>query len=345
MKKNTEISEFLNGIEKDTQEAHSEQDLLVICGKVRDFLQSGGSLRYDFTAHYIVMIVGLLAGVLFGYELYNNPTIFESLDWGAYVVIGAAALMVIVPLVMVINLGERVDDISRQMFTKDVHFDNGITPLEVSSETYDNFLERFGDFNRGDESQKIQSLCKIPVIIGGQVVDYQYYKFSYVVVTYVATPVSNGKTTTIVMRRVETTYYRYGLIGTFQWVKGIIVKNCSGGSYDYPATYNTGSNTFNKAFDVAAVSAINASKFLKPAVILAFEDIAQHINGLAIEVNKDGELCISFSDDDLIMVPQNSTLENIDEFEKQIAMKNYPGKMQKIAGFIEMLTKHNDQNF
>lgn len=345
---NKAISAFLEGIRNDAEKAGSEAELLAICGKVREFLSNGGTLAYDLSAYYWTAGVSALVGAIFAYCYLTIPEFENTLDlWGVGILV-VLAIITLVALVSAGSLGETVDEICKDMFYKDLHYDNQFTDLPAAQCLSFSELEgKFGDFSRGDKKRAIDSMigivCKNK---DGSSSLYRYYTFSYVEVTNTEVYVPNGKGGgTWVKTRVETTYHRYGILFDFPWVKNLAVTKGDGQSFDYQVSFETGSTDFNSTYSIGAETEHAAAKFLKPAVILAFENIAGYLSNLAVEFNKYGEMCVSFSDSDLIEMGCKYSFHQLDEFEKQIAAKNHPVKLTQLHEFISVLKRHNDDNF
>lgn len=175
-------------------------------------------------------------------------------------------------------------------------------------------------------------------------IKYDYYVFHYVEVYYVSVIYSDGKRTYTKMERRTRTLYRYGLLHDFNLLKNIAVVS-SGGNYNYPKGWQTTSKKFNDMFSVYADNEMTASKFLKPAVIIAFIELTKHLGGINTEINSEGKLNIAFSDDDVLELERKYSIASLDEFEKEInSMLKLP-KLTKLLEFIEILKKFNDDNF
>lgn len=341
MNKNKELTDLFNKIEKDAKMAKSESDLILVIQSVSEFLANNKSLKYNLKDYVIGLLILILS--LLGYAYYYYKYSVQTLEWWIFIVPGCLVVGIIVLISIMVKYSGRESELSDYIFEKDVLFDNEIT--ELPRREGKKFEEAFGDFVRGDEGQSIVKLCKGVYQFGDHAKNYHYYEFKYVVVTHVPVPVSNGKGgTTIVMRRQEDTYYRYGIIVDFNWVKGILVKT-GGGSHDYKSTFETGLPDFNKIFEVGANSQQDAAKFLKPTVILAFVDAHQYISDLSIEINNDGKLCISYSNDDTIDIPRKSSLADPTAFMKEISQKNLPPRLGEVMKLISIIEKHNDKNF
>jgi hypothetical protein len=261
---------------------------------------------------------------------------------------GAFAVALIVMLIIIGTAGSAIDEISDLIFDKDVRFDNRLKNQDVDgkeTKLYRQFKKEFGDFrDRGDEDRYVEQIVSGTWAGKEYSFPYDYYVFHYVRVYYVTVTHTDGKKTwTTVERRTET-LYRYGLMLDFPFVKGLAVTG-GGGNYDYPEEFQPTSEDFNRCFNVGASSAIEAAKFLKPAVVLAFVEAAKNFDGLNVEVNRNGRMNIAFSDDDVLDLNRKFSIAEPDEFEKEIQTQLDLPKLRLLLQFVETLKKHNDSNF
>jgi len=117
-----------------------------------------------------------------------------------------------------------------------------------------------------------------------------------------------------------------------------------------PQNWQSPSITFNQEFRVTARDLHEAAKFLKPEILQTLEELSEELVELALEFTKDGWLCLSCLDEDIIEPPKKEWaekrgLEDIDEFILDLKESRRHKKLAKILDFIHTLMKYSDNNF
>lgn len=338
------LLEEVNGI---VDAAKKEEDFRPAFAKLREFKNTTGPIKYDHSAKWWVFAVSLVLGGIFAYFFFTSLELQDALEIWGLAVIGAFAFAAAIPLIMIVTSNDKISGLSDWIFKKDVFFDNGLKVIGVEKGLYEKFRGSFGEFrNRGDESRYIESMVEGRYKGKEAEFGFRHYVFHYVEVYYVPVVKQVGKSTIVVMERRTRTCYRYGLMSEFGYAKRVAVVS-GGGSYDYPAKWNTASKNFNDTFSVYADDEMAAVKFLSPSVILAFEELARHFSGLNLEISRKGELNIAFSDDDALDTARSRqySIAQPEEFEREIESFLGLPKLNKLLAFLEILHKYNDKNF
>ncbi len=349
MSHNQQLDALLTKVRKVATGAKEEKDFAPAFALLRDFRNSVGPIKYDNAAKWIAFAVIAAVAAVFCGAYVLMPDLQRTLDVWGYGIMGAFAVGLIGLLIAIGVADSGIDEVSDLIFEKDIFFDNGLKEQSVSEskgrKLYRQFHEEFGDFReRGEEGRYVESLVSGKHAGQEYSFPYDYYVFHYVHVYYVTVTHTDGKKTwTTVERRTET-LYRYGLILDFPFAKGIVAGR-GGGSYDYPEEFEPTSQRFNSDFAVGAESSIAAAKFLKPAVVLAFEELAEWFDDLNVEINREGKMNIAFEDDDVLDLGRKHSIAQPDEFEKEIQSQLELPKLRRLLQFVEMLKKHNDSNF
>ncbi len=355
MSHNKQLKQLLTEVGAIAEAAKNENELDGVFEKLRIFRAGNGPIKFDNTAKIICFFAVLVLSAAGGFAAWMMPALLETVlsysDEYLFVAgIFWAAILIIPVIMMLLSAGE-IADVSDTIFRKDVFFDNELTDkkIENGESLYETFHEQFGEFrNRGDEDRYIKRLVWGKYNGKETELAYDYYVFQYVRVYYV--PVthtdSKGNVTVTIERRTET-LYRYGIMADFPYVKGIaVVSGGGGGNYgDYTESWQTASDEFNGIFYVYAVDQMTASKFLKPAVVLAFIEMDKYFSGLNVEINGEGRLNIAFSDSDILDIERKHSIADPDEFEKEIKSALVLSKLRTLLDFVGTLKKFNDSNF
>mgnify|MGYP002651405410 CR=1 FL=1 len=335
MSNNNQLSVFLKEIKAEVSAAQSSKDWESIFSKIKSY---PGPIKYSYTTEIVMLVLAVLGGAIQGFFTNQGQT------WGmVYSLRGDQAIFLMLTLVGLIAIiaisskASTISEISDNIFNKDVFWDNQLE--EVSNEgKHAEYKELFSDFNRGDQDRKIRKVIKGKFKGEDHSLDYELYKFSYVVVTYRTVKV--GKATTV--QRVETTYYRYGMVCDFPFLKAnVLIGEDLQGSYKQ--SWETTSQDFNRRFNIYTTSEHEVAKFLSPSTIQAFNN-GIDMGSMNFEfVN--GRLCISFSDSDVYSLERTFGIDKINEFEKEIKEKQVLPKLQELLALVHKLMANSDNNF
>lgn len=348
MSHNRALKALLNEITTIAKKARTEEDFKPIFEKLKKFENTVGAIKYDHTAKlWVLGIIGVCIGLLtlayFFFPL-SDEIVREYLLWG----VGVCTLAMLVPTSIMLFAHQNIENISDEIFGKDIYFDNELVTIPIKGRKrvlYKKYLKQFGDFrDRGDEDRYIEELVRGKYTGAELALQYDYYVFHYVRVYYVPVTRTIGKTTVVVLERRTETLYRYGIIADFNYAEGIAVVS-GGGSYDYPNRWETSSESFNHIFTVYAETEITAARFLKPAVVLTFNGLAEHFSGLNVEITRNGKLNISFDDDNVLSRERVHSITFPIQFEAEILSRLALPKLDTLLDFMETLKRFNDNNF
>lgn len=318
------------------ERAKDESDLLQVVKRIEKFKAQEGDIAYSHVIKIFFIFLGTVLNGIFWYLFFNEPVdmmseLFND-NWIFFggIAVGLAALL-ITPIAMLFGAESRIKKLSDLIFNKDILFDNNMRELNIDGEeTYAKLNKTFGGFNRGDEDRTIE------MMIGGEhetIGHFRLYKFSYVVVTTVST----GKTTT----QIHTTYYRYGLLCTFPFTQSIAIN--ADDAFSYKKRWKSTDSDFNRRFKATAEDDMAIAKFLKPTVVLAFNELP--FKDITFEVNSGDMLNISFTDEDVFTLDRKYSVKEPELFRKEIESFLGLPKLKLLLAFIEKLIEHNDSNF
>jgi len=329
--------------------ANNETDLINIVEQVRLF---GAPLKYDNRVPYGIALGALVIPAVVCFWIFQTTKVFSNLQ---------IILMVCLVLVGIVSLGfvwwrsRSIKNLSQTIYAKDVLFDNQLSPVQVNSSAQAKmFGRRFKEFNRGNHRRDIESLYDGQFAGSEHQFPFQFYHFHYVDKRIVTRTTTNSKGQVRTTTHTEYDHYhRYGLIMPFSYARDIAVLSgrvsgisgfldSFGSSRD---TYKPSSNRFNKTYTVYTQSEMAAAKFLEPAVVTAFEEIATAFKGLNFEFNSDGDLCMSFKDNDVVSFKRTYGLDQPAEFIAELKQQNTLDKLNKALEHIHILMKHSDNNF
>lgn len=357
MSHNKELTALLTEVQGIADGAKNEEEIRPVFAKLKEFKAKGGAIKYDNSAKWIALgvlaLLGCLAALAYLYFPGVEILVSERLGDGVFLIVGGYAIVLMGILVAIGFSDGEIDSISQSIFWKDVFLDNQLSEVNIAGQEEVLYHRHYADFcdfrGRGDESQYIDRVVRGTYTDRETVIPYDYYAFHYVVVTHVpvtetSTDAQGNTHTRVVMKRVETTHYRYGIITDFPEAKGVAAVS-GGGNWDYPVSWEPTSTEFGSEFEVSTVDQMTAAKFWKPTVVLAAVELAKHFSAPNIEINREGKLCISFGDDDLLGLDRKSSIADPEEFEKEILSQLELPKLKVLMRFVETARKHNDKNF
>jgi len=336
--KNRQLERTLKNLEKDLIEARDENDLISL---IESFKKNAGQNSFDQRPFYL--------GLAVCFAVFICLVVFAPSD-GSFLI---PILISILILMKNYQLNQQITKLSERIFQKDVLKDNDLKPISVIRAAYAKELEkRFYEFDRGNYSREIKSLYRGYYQDQEHSFNIELYRFQY----KDETRDSDGKTI------IEND--RYGIIVPFKYVKELAVSTMEipgiypnakalilgmpvhvGDSAIGYVTYQPASAVFNKRYKVYAANQHQAAKFLEPAVVEAFEGISWCFDDLNFEFNRDGDLCMSFKDKDVIFPERTYGLNQPDQFIKEIKQHNQMGKLSLALMHIHTLMKYADNNF
>ncbi|UTW55996.1 DUF3137 domain-containing protein [Kordiimonas sp. SCSIO 12610] len=334
---NKALKTALIKIDAQVQKAQSDDDLL----KAIKFLEGFKTpVKFDNRTTHIVclplLIISLIAAIVGSQE----PTLEIMLVIAG--VIGAVTL--IAYLWVIFSRRSSLSQLSDDIHTKTILFDNGLTDIPVGGKMAARRLgSQFLDFQRGNHTREIRRTLKGHYTGEEHSFDYRYHHFHYVNKrreTYTTTV--NGKTQ-IRTRTVYDHFDRFAFIIPFQFARSIAVvqdRNKHRGIF-----WETASIDFNKKFGVYAGSEQIAAKFLSPKIIVEIERLDALHHSINLEFNSEGDLCLSFTNGDTLRALRKYGLEDPQAFADEIKGHTNLGKLDMTLDIVHTLMKYSDSNF
>ncbi|WP_169327948.1 hypothetical protein [Pseudoalteromonas sp. NEC-BIFX-2020_015] len=237
-----------------------------------------------------------------------------------------------------------IDTLSDELYRKDLFVDAAMTPQKMNGTEHAKKMAKvLNDFQRGNYSWNTEELFNANFSGSEYSFAYQYYCFHYVTQRreVVTSTDKEGRMTT----RTVITYEharRYGILFDFNFTKEIEIK--TGTAIKSQKSFTPASIEFNKRFWVKCKDDKRASKFLKPAVVVAFEDLDEQLKGVHFEVNSHGKACLS-TVVELFENTRKFGLEQPQEFLSEINEKNEANRLNELLLFAHKLMTLTDNNF
>jgi len=335
---NKQIKKLLHTLEQDIHIANSSEQILRAVSKVKAY---GKPLVYAHSKHYLAATLAfsiallIFAGSHFKWQGFNNGLSELNAMFVIAIVCFAAGLLL---LFLSFKDKKHASDLAKMIFQKDALLDNQLKhkrPLNI-----DEMQIRCSECNRGNHLRTFKET------LGGEFTGDEhsfkddYYQFHYV----------NKRTVTQMQgKRLRTKtvydkYDRYGLLIPFAYFKNIQIY-----SFNLERLHRhrltTGSIAFDKLFKVNAADELLATRFLKPAVVLAIVDMASFLSKMNIEIDATGLMCLSFKDSNMIMGNQRYDLSKPDAFYDELAGITKLRLLERTLRFVHQLLKHSDSNF
>lgn len=340
MSHNSALKLAIKQLESDVKAAITRDELLSAVAKLNVF---NGKLDFDHTKSWVVSVICFALSAYFGWVVYSH-SISQSL-WVPIVLAGVTFLVGAFILGNILVNNSQITGTSDAVRKKNILLANNLAVLEIDPKGYYKELKsKFKEFKRGNNKREIEYAIQGEMDCNGKTIPFIAYKFHYVVKSTHTRSVSDGRGGT----RTETyntyhSYYRYGVILDFNLLSGIAV--ISDSTNHSGERYKPASNEFNKQYDTYAETELSMAKFLKPAVVLLFEDMAKEFSEFNFEVNTAGKLCVSFEDDDLIFANSKISLREFDVFMAELRGENIPVKLGKLTSFLNNIYRLSDANF
>lgn len=339
MVSNKVIQKRMGEIDRGIANANSEKDLLDLLDKV---IAYNHPLKYNNTAQLVAGSGFLIASAMYFLYKYKFSYSVTGID---YIISGSAVLVGLIFFIYAWSRNNSVSSLSDEIFNKDLLFDNNIRPKNVNGKDYAEQLKgSLCEFNRGNYSREIEFLAEGNYAGNEHSLNFNYYCFHYVDqrLEVVVTPNGKGGTTTST-RTVYDHYRRYGILLDFEFASSLIICSNSPG-VKYKDAFSPASLVFRKNYSVSCNDQLKAAKFLKPATVLKFEEVATDFNHVNFEVNANGAACISV-EDNLLDVQHKYGLDEPSLFRQEIAQNNELKKLNTLLDFAHYLMKQSDNNF
>lgn len=326
------LSEFIQKISLAVETAQTKDELISVIDQVKAF---GHPLRFKHSRYKLLAVITSFIAIvtrLFSdkiYALWNYSTI------PLYVFLTFCTIALIF---LMCREDVDVQSISRRLFFRATLFDNNLKELTSEFATIKSRLfKSYCEFKRGNYSRSITEGYTGHYQGNTYAFDYIFYHFHYVDKRTERKTDSEGHT-------VHYHYDRYGIELNFRLVRQLAIASelfCGFGG----KRYKTSSNHFNRHFKVITGDEMTAARFLKPAVVLVCEEIADKFKGLNLEFNKQGGLTMSFDNKKVLHRRRQFDLNYPDEFIHEISEKNSLPELYAALDFIHTLMLFSDNNF
>ncbi|WP_343815310.1 hypothetical protein [Colwellia asteriadis] len=342
---NERLRTLLDSTKQKTENATTQQCLSSV---IEDAIAFDGPIEFNNTKVWLLSGLCLLVACFFGYLIapklnldfifyfvrtFNqcSPIIFALIMCGFFMWLG-------------LTRNSRIDALSDEIYRKDLIVDAGMIPQKINGVEHAKKMAKvLNDFQRGNHYWNTEKLFNANFSGSEYSFAYQYYCFHYVTERreVVTSTDSEGRTTT----RTVMTYVhsrRYGILFDFSFTKEIEIK--TGTAIKSQQSFTPASIEFNKRYWVKCKDDKRASKFLKPTVVLAFEDLDEQLKGVHFEVNNHGKACLSTA----VEVFENTRkfgLRQPQQFLSEINEKNEVNRLNELLLFAHKLMTLTDNNF
>jgi len=335
---NKRLKESLALIERRVDSAKNDDDLVQAINLLSDFpvpVQYDNNRLNKITAGVCAASALVAAGVYFG----AGDLVYMAIAAGAFII------ALIVYGAVRFRRKNSLNGLSDKIHYRTSLFDYGLEPVPFSGKNKARELGgRFKAFQMGNYSREIRELLRGSHEGAEHSFAYDHYHFHYVdqrTETYTTTD-SKGNVR-VRTRTVYDHYDRYGFIVPFKFARAMRISE--GGLGFFQKGWKSSSVSFNKSFNVAADSEMEAAKFLTPKVIVEIESAGEALRGMDLEFNNRGELCFSFDDSNMIAANRAGGLEHPAAFAKKVAGHSTQANLDAALNFIHTLMKYSDNNF
>lgn len=344
---NKELKQTLRKIDKLAKDAQTNEELLNAAKIAVDY---GKPIKFNLIIPITFMIISSIIFIVFISMLISGNTNDFS-DGAILSILGISLLGFFLSLWNCFSKQSLIDDTSRYIFKKDTLQDNKIKTLGLTKYGFDGFeniLKEFQEFERGNHSREMKEAYVVekasPLSKKGCYLYRFHYVDSYTVMVTTTSTDSNGNTTTTTRPETRYNYYnRCGVLYDFSLFKNIKIL------YDKEPNnkveYNSSSISFSEHFKIGANSEMDAAKFLKPKVVEIIQKMNKVVNHLNIEMNNDGLMCISFSNENLFKRKAKYDLSEPELFYKELEGHTSLNNLEQIIKYIEKLEAQLDNNF
>lgn len=129
----------------------------------------------------------------------------------------------------------------------------------------------------------------------------------------------------------------------FPFAASLAIYNKSPGRR-YTNKFSPASINFNKSYSVSCDDEMTAASFLKPTIVLKFEEMLSQLSEINFEVSSNGRACLSFKDD-LVCLNRKHGVEEPERFKQEIAQNRELKKLNSVLEFAHYLMTKSDNNF
>ena len=326
--KNSQLSTLIENMEQALQEATTQEQVHAVAKMAADF---GEPIVYDNASYYFTALA-LFAAVGIGYISTASPWYF------------LLAIPCIIVIALPLTRSSNIKKLMNAIYLQDAMLDNGLT--KGVAPTVNDAIRSFSEFSRGNHTRYFTCYYNGSYSGRDHSFDFDAYCYHYVDKKRVTYPVRDRNGKIAFKTRTDFTHHdRYGIIVPgFVFIRNLQVLDY-GVPEHYKHRYKPSSIAFNKLFKVYAEDEMEAARVLKPSVVIAFEELGRHMYGLNIDFNKHGELCLSFSDSDMLKAQPSVSVENPVCFYETLLKHTDFHKMNASLEFIHELMRHTDSNF
>ncbi|TXR51408.1 DUF3137 domain-containing protein [Reinekea thalattae] len=335
---NSAIKQLLKSIDKQLDQATSSEDVLNAVSLAVSF---GAPVRFNYFKPILIGCVLLLIAIgLLTYGFQYEPS--DATD--AAVLVGMLLFIAgIVPMVVAGLAKKRLRKVSDKAFQIDSLLDNKLSKQAAPSAR--ELAQQYTEFNQGNHKREIWDWYRGEYEGSEHSFHYFYYRFHYVDRRRETYTTTNSKGETVTKTRIVYDHYdRYGLIMPYEFAKNLHIVS-RGMRGDYEKKYKTDSLVFNKDLTVYCDDDLDAAKFFKPSIIVAFEDFGKEFKRINLEIPDNGNLCLSFDNSDLLNGTREKDLTEPQAFYDELAGHTDLVKLNTALEFIHQVMKHTDSNF
>lgn len=350
---NKQLLELINIVSHDVDSAASKDDLLAAIQKVRDFK---GPLTFDNTTPGILAGVGAAFLLLAIWLMLWAPQSarhwlisFTGIDY-TIIQIVPAVFGVVSTLSALTYIGSRssmLPDLSRRIARMSSYLTLGLKHIRKNPEKIlSRLMAEFADYHRGNYSREIE------LSLGGtykgtlHLIPYVFHHLHYVNKRVVVERVSDGKGGyRTVVKTVYDHFDRYSIVLRFPWVRGISVRADGMSDIDRKTGWETTSTDFNSYFTLTGRTEMDCAKFAKPTTVLTLLELWRYLASANLEFSDDGNLCVSFGNDNLLDYSLKTSLADPDAFYEEIAKGVQLPHLTTVLQLVHRLAEQHDDNF
>lgn len=330
------LTALLQQISQKIEAAQSKDDLIAAISQVKAF---DGPLKFKHSRYKLLALICALIAAVTGFfadEIYlqwlHSATPFTIFF----------ALCTVGLLFYMRRKSASVHSLAKRLYLRALLFDNHLRELTSELPLLESRLfTQYFEFRRGNYSRKITAGYEGNYQGKTHTFDYAFYHFHYVDQRTETETDSKGNTKT---RTVYDHYDRYGIALDFRLARQLAITSKAIGGFK-GERYKPSSNRFNRLFKVVAGDEMTAARFLKPAVVLACEEAADHFKALNLEFSGDAGLCMSFDNNKVVSGEPQYDFNSSDGFIREVGEENLLPELHTALDFIHTLMVFSDNNF
>ncbi len=314
---NRQVKKIVNHIQVHVNAAENRSD---VTEAVNIAVNYGKPVSYDYsvqsTTAYILIVACFFISVI-------------SLSLASFTISAISILIVIFSSIVIFYIGvnkKQLSEIERKIYKWNLLKSNNYKPENLSD--FEDIQHDFYEYSLYGRSHKIIDQISGRTGVGGYSAPFRYY--------HIHSTKGSGKE--------KVTYDRYCFVIPFGFYKNIQVSN-EKINPKLKDRWKPVSSEFNRRFRVYSNTTENASRFLKPAVIEAFQNTSKNFRDLNVELSKNAELCFAFSGTDPFSSGRQYDLGNPSAFLDEVSNEVKSKELEEIFVFFHDLIRHSDNNF